>query len=418
MKRHFLVRLSVWRSCQLFGAVQAAALVLSGSMARAQDNTPPQAPAAVQPTGAPSPGTPQATDSGCLEETGDGCTLRWELFATSATGSSSQTSNSTQPNILFNLNWQLVSPKVSSADATQQAIASSQRSQAAAERVRQMIAARSGRASAPSTKGSITTLRWTFTTGFTQVPSAAKLQVVSTSTPANAATSSTTGTSSTTSNTSGACSPSTSGSSSAPSTCTAATQQEAFIAKSGFNFGWTLGQHGKGDTKSVLQGSAFSEIGFAGRGAVEIPVQSNQVVQSNGNTYVNLTSLNQSLNVFEFAEGVARFRIATHDAPAGKKSNTSAPITYANAADFFVAEAGYQYNTGLGQLAANPSTNTRPRFVGRFYVTPEISSTNHTKLLIGMEYSSGVNGGGKVVQLFFGTNLNLAKLFNPTSTNQ
>jgi hypothetical protein len=77
-----------------------------------------------------------------------------------------------------------------------------------------------------------------------------------------------------------------------------------------------------------------------------------------------------------------------------------------------VFEGGYQNNRGLQQLVAtSPQTDTRNRYVARFYVNPEIITSNHTQLTMGIEYSGGINGGPHVVQLFFGTNLNPTKLF-------
>ena len=70
-------------------------------------------------------------------------------------------------------------------------------------------------------------------------------------------------------------------------------------------------------------------------------------------------------------------------------------------------EAGYQNNSGLQELGRN-------RLVGRFYAYPEISSANHTKILVGMEYSGGIGGGAKIIQVFFGTNLNPVKLLHPS----
>ena len=62
------------------------------------------------------------------------------------------------------------------------------------------------------------------------------------------------------------------------------------------------------------------------------------------------------------------------------------------------------------QLAANPQTSTRNRFIGRFSLYPPLPGTTQTKPVIGMEYSGGIDGGPKVVQIFLGLNLNPAKL--------
>jgi hypothetical protein len=95
---------------------------------------------------------------------------------------------------------------------------------------------------------------------------------------------------------------------------------------------------------------------------------------------------------------------------ASKKSGSQKSTYSHNSSNFLVMEAGYQNNSGLQQLAANPMTNTRNRFVGRFYLYPPLPGTTQTKPVIGMEYSGGIAGGPKVVQIFFGLNLNPSKL--------
>ena len=76
-------------------------------------------------------------------------------------------------------------------------------------------------------------------------------------------------------------------------------------------------------------------------------------------------------------------------------------------------EAGYQNNSGLMHLIPNSSVNTRNRFVGRFYAYPEIDSKTHTKVLFGLEYNGGINGGPRDIKIFYGFNLDPSKLIKP-----
>jgi hypothetical protein len=108
-------------------------------------------------------------------------------------------------------------------------------------------------------------------------------------------------------------------------------------------------------------------------------------------------------------EGVFRFRVASHD-------HVSSDGTNGNSSDLLLIEVGYQNNTGLGKLAIDPQTNTRNRIVGRFFLSPELPGGTHTKGVVGLEYNGGISGGPAVIQIFYGTNLNPARLLTPTPT--
>ena len=346
----------------------------------------------------------------CLDATeGTDCAFRFEVDTSAANGSSSQTGKNTAPNIMFKLDYQLAKSK-GSTDKDRSWDPKTKTS--------------------PSPRGFVDrlTTHLTLDTGYTQINAATKLQPVANG---NSATGNTTAsfrsltTSGNTASSSAPCAGTASASSSAPSNCTAATPQQAFVAKAGGTMGWIFGQDGQG---------TFYELGLAGRAAFEDLVQSNQIVQSGGVSYINLSS-NNPRNAIGLYEGVFRFRVGAlgHDAPAAdpQKQNgklavarnnvakNNGPKTYShNTSDFLVMEAGYQNNSGLQQLAANPQTSTRNRFVGRFYLYPPLPGTTQTKPMVGMEYSGGINGGPKVVQIFFGVNLNPVKLAqNNTSSN-
>jgi hypothetical protein len=316
----------------------------------------------------------------CLESLqSSGCMLRWEVDASAVTGSTSQTNNTTTPNILFKLDYQVASPKdpkttrgpqiASLRQGTPQDISE------ATKLAKQNLADRFA-------------THLIFKTGYTQVPVATKVQPTGTAAPGTAPT--------TTTSCPGMASAS-------MANCTAATPQQAFVADAAVRIGWNFGRDGQG---------TFSEIGFAARGSFQDIIPANQVIQSGGLSYVDLSSANLRNSVGLY-EGTFHFRLgqAGHDTPAGTNGK------YHNVSDLLVIEAGYQNNSGLQQLIpSSPQTSTRNRFVGRFYAYPELPGPTHTKILVGMEYSGGIDGGPKVIQLFWGTNLNPAKLLNPTGT--
>jgi hypothetical protein len=381
----------------------------------------------------------------CLESLqSTGCALRWEVITSSATGSTSQTKTQTSPNILFKLDYQFRSPKqgdnaiaqtkkfLNATDPSKQSSSGIKLAPAdfkevfeeystavglekPAEKTDTASTKTAGSAppqSAPGKQGngnqgkSNFMAHAVFTTGYTQVPATTNLQTSTTSggtaspsaavvAPRAASSSGGSTTQQCTSSSSSAPSSSASGST---GTCTSATQQQAFIADLKITAGWTAGQNGQG---------VFSEFGFGARGSIQDLIQANQIVQNGSIQYVDLSAANLK-NTSAIYEAVGRYRLSSigHDAPASSSGKYNH-----NASDLLLIEAGYQNNSALQGLAANPATSTRSRFVLRFSAYPEIPGTNHTKALVGFEYSGGINGGARVMQLFFGGNLNLPKLF-------
>ncbi|HKV77599.1 MAG TPA: hypothetical protein VJP02_05650 [Candidatus Sulfotelmatobacter sp.] len=286
----------------------------------------------------------------CLEslQTG-GCQLRWEIEATGVTGNSNQSNNSTASNILVTLDYQWHSPK---------------------NRIQKELLRNAGASSPTDSWTDHLSVHANVKSGYTQVVAANNVQVAP--------------------NTSG-------GTSGCSTTCTIAVPQQAFVAEVGGRLGWTTGVNGQG---------TFGEFGLGAHGSFEYLIPKNQIVQSGGLTYIDLSSANSN-NAVGFYEATGHFRLAQlgHD----KTLPNAATV---NSSSLLIFEGGYQNNRGLqGLVASSPQTSTRGRYVGRFYLNPEISSTNHTKITVGMEYSGGINGGPHVVQMFFGTNLNPAKLF-------
>jgi hypothetical protein len=352
--------------------------------------------------------TPVPFDTGvstvCLEAfQSGGCELRLSVTATSATGSSSQSKNSTAPNILATLDYQFFKTKSAEAMRKKKVLAANASATKTAAKFDATSMQRSNIESictsndaavkqacaAPAKQGvwGRAAGHLVLETGYTQIVTGAKLQSTSsTSTPAAG---------------SATCPGSSTASSTTAATCTTmATPQQAYIANAKVNFGWTIGRDGHG---------TFSEIGFAARGSFQDLIATNQVVQNGGLTYIEL-SANNSKNVVGLYEATAQYKLAAfgHDRSASDTGN------YHNVSNFAVLEAGYQNNSGLQQLiASSPQTSTRNRFVGRFYLYPPLpASTKQTRLTLGMEFSGGINGGPKIVQIFFGSNVNPAKLFS------
>jgi hypothetical protein len=312
----------------------------------------------------------------CLETIqATGCQLRWEVDASGVSGSSSQTNTNNSGNFLVTLDYQVAKNKDSK---TKNSL--------------------NGKPSTPDTPHGARSfadrlgVHLIFKTGYTQVSTSNTIAPATTSSPGSTppATSSTPACSGVSGSASG---------SSTPVTCVAATPQNAFIADAKITTDWTLGQNGQ---------TAYSAVGLAARGSLESLVQSNQIIQSGGLPYADLTSVNPK-NLVGIYEGVFRYRLSQ---PSHDRAPNSTTAAYENVSDLLVIEAGAQYDSGLTQLAPNPQTNTRNRIVGRFYAYPELPNANHTKILVGLEVSAGINGGPKVVQIFWGANLNPTKLFS------
>jgi hypothetical protein len=393
----------------------------------------------------------------CLDALQSGkCVLRFEVVATTATGNSTQTNNTTSPNILATLNWQVRSPSdpkvkrrtdivnaIQSMDAltirktanAQRGADNAKRREANSEKLKanaQKQAADPQEATALAADATANAQEATaivadaadiatkmdtarkqmanaakptvsdrfaahlyFKGGYTQVVAGHNVvqQTSSANSTGNAGNTSTSQTSCT-----GTASTNSTSSTAAAPACMLATPQQAFVAEAGGTLGWTMG----------IGSASFAEAGFGARGSFQDLVPGNQVVQNGGLTYIDLSS-NNPKNVIGLYEATARFMIAT----VGQRAATT-DGSYHNTSNLLVIEAGYQNNSGLQQLIpSSPQTNTRNRFVGRFYIYPPVSQSTQTKLALGVEYSGGINGGPKVVQLFLGTNLNPGKLFSP-----
>jgi hypothetical protein len=325
-----------------------------------------------------------ATGTTCIDALPTGaCRLRLTVVGTTATGSASQTGTSTTPNILATLDYQWMSPKPPDVVKNRNVLKLMALGKDASN-----AKAAAAKAAAPK-QGMMdrAVAHASFTTGYTQVPTANKVVP----TTANGA-----------STPSMTLSERTSSGATTPATTTMATQQQAFVAQGKATFGFSLGRDGSG---------TFAELGGGARGSLQYLLSPNQIIQNGGLTYVNLSANNPN-NATSFYEFTGHFNVGqyNHD----QKATTA--NTYDNVSHLLVIEGGYQNNSGLQQLiAGSPQTNTRDRVVGRFYLTPELpGNSKHTTITLGMEYSRGMNGGPKIVQVFVGTNLNPAKLFSST----
>ena len=305
----------------------------------------------------------------CLETIQkSGCQIRWEVDTTGVTGSSSQTNKSNSPNFLMTLDIQFAKNKDS-------------------KEANPTVRANAAKGHGASTMADRFGAHLIFKTGYTQVTTANLI------TPAT-----TTSTSSGTTPASGSSTACSGMAASKASSCVAATQQNAFIADAKITGDFTMGQNGQ---------SVYSAVGFGAHGSLQSLVQNDQIVQSGGLSYANLSSLNPR-NLVGIYDGFFRYRLSQpgHDKQARPNSNA-----YENVSDLLVIEAGAQYDSGLSNLTGDPKNNTRRRVVGRFYAYPELPNAKHTKFKVGLEVSAGFNGGPKIVQIFWGANLNPLKLF-------
>jgi hypothetical protein len=196
-----------------------------------------------------------------------------------------------------------------------------------------------------------------------------------------------------------------SGASGAMGSCMGLTTRQAFVVGAGARVGWVLNRDGYGN---------FSEFGFVARGSFQALFTGDQVVTGSGISFADLGSLN-TRDAVGLYEGVARFRIAqSHDNNSLRRdAGGTAGAFKKNVEDLLVIEAGYQNNSGLAHLMPNNTVNTRNRFVGRFYAYPEINKTTHTKVLFGVDYDGGINGGLRDIKIFYGFNLDPSKLITP-----
>jgi hypothetical protein len=355
--------------------------------------------------------------STCLEALkSGGCALLWQVETTSATGSSSQSSNSTTPNILVKLDYQwrgaqsrtqkrlflqqveaLDPNKAAQADAHTLEVRQQQarsnpflqhllrKAEAAAQKQNAKVTGNNSKTTKFDIAKKALDPSWTdhlaahvdFKTGYTQAVAATNIQP-------------TTGTAGTSTSCPG-------GTTTTTTTCTSATAQDAFVADLATRFSW----------RTNVEDQFAAEFGLGARGSFQYLIPTNKVIQSGGLTYIDLSSANPQ-NAVGFYEATGHFRLVQPGHNKGVATSTSTN----NVSDLLVVEGGFQNNRGLSQLmASDAQINTRNRYVARFYVRPELPSMKHTQLTMGIEYSAGINGGPHVVQLFFGTNINPASLF-------
>lgn len=295
----------------------------------------------------------------CLEALQSGeCQFRVEINTSAAVGNNSQTNTNTVPNIMITLDYQKHPPQDSKSlqDAKNRGVA--------------------GASAITKDKAPWLAVHLTGKTGFTQTFAASSVQP--------------------TSPTGGTAPPCPNNSKSPTSgNCTLAVSKPSFLAEIG----------GKvGGAKSVDNDGFYAEFGAGGRGSFQYLIPTNQIVQNNGASYIDLNAIN-SHNTVGFYEGTGYFAVAQHDSLTSQfKAENTSPL--------LIIEGGYQNNRALQQLLpATPQISTRSRYMGRFTFNYEVSHTTHSQISLGMEYSGGIHGGPPVLQLFIGGNLNPAKLF-------
>jgi hypothetical protein len=309
--------------------------------------------------------------------------IHWEVDTNAATTSSQQSNARTAPDVLFKLDYQIRTAQAKTLDQARETGA----------KCNSPI----GAFCADATKSFVQTMtaHLIFKTGLSQVAVSDKVQPLAagSTTPAPSTTPCPGTPAATTSTTTKVTTP-------PPDGCPALTTHQAYIVEAGGTFGWELGRNGEG---------TFTEAGIKARGSFQALLPSDQIVQSQGNFYSDLTSVNlrNAIGLYEFT---GRFRVAQRNHDEGSINSITGKYQK-NPDDLLVIEAGYQNNSGLQHLiTTSPLTNTRNRFVGRFYAYPEINAASHTRVLFGVEYNSGINGGPRDIRLFYGASLDPAAL--------
>jgi len=302
----------------------------------------------------------------CLEALQSGeCQFRVTINTSAAVGNNSQTNTNTVPNIMVTLDYQWHPPQDKNGFQT----------------AKKTIAHAKGVAMQPTDMKTDRipwlTVHFTGKTGFTQTFAASSVQPTPTTT--------------------GGATPACPKDSQAPSStnCTLAVSKPSFLAELGGKIGATT---------AVDNAGFYGEFGAGGRGSFQYLIPTNQIVQNNGASYIDLNAIN-SHNTVGFYEATGYAAIAQHDRLVSQwKAENSSPL--------LIIESGYQNNRALQQLLpASPRINTRSRYMGRFTFNYEVSHSTHSQISLGMEYSGGIHGGPPILQLFVGGNLNPAKLF-------
>lgn len=161
---------------------------------------------------------------------------------------------------------------------------------------------------------------------------------------------------------------------------------------------------------------AYMEIGGVVRGNVDAFVDDQRFFEKDGLTYVLVPGGLGTDSAFFRGELGFRLRVTQPEEGTGNSAfrGDRADGTRRNLEDFLFLEVLFQRNDAVKGLSVSTEGSTGNRFVLRFLATPEIvREGKHTKFLIGMEVSNDLSGlGSQEVKVFYGTNLNLRRLFD------
>ncbi len=194
------------------------------------------------------------------------------------------------------------------------------------------------------------------------------------------------------------------------------THERAFTVGAEYSANWLGAADGVG---------RFVEIGGVVKGHFDSFISDEKFTEKNGVTFVKLDRAGGEANGYFRGEAGFRLRVTQahedNSAPAELERETEGTASYIvrkdNLDDLLLFEALYQRNStlsGLPDLGGNPMN----RYDMRFMALPEIPgmgnamASKHTKFMIGIEVSNDLrNNGPKDVQIFYGVNLSLDRLF-------
>ena len=181
-------------------------------------------------------------------------------------------------------------------------------------------------------------------------------------------------------------------------------RERAFTVGGEYSANWLGAADGKG---------LLVEVGGVTKGHFDAFIAEQRFFEKNGVTYVRLSQ--PEGEEAGFFRGLAGLRVRVtqpHEHPDMTEKVANSRVHKNNLDDLLLFEFLYQYNSALRGMTDDPDINPVNRYVMRFMALPELPSTKHTKVLLGIEVSNDLrNRGRKDIQLFYGVQLFLNRLF-------
>jgi hypothetical protein len=190
-------------------------------------------------------------------------------------------------------------------------------------------------------------------------------------------------------------------------TGTSISHERAFTTGGQFNLNWL--------PKGAQNDAYSAELGAVFKGHFDAYFDNERFYERDGVTYVKLDTGSTAESGFFRGETGLRLRI-TQKADNSRNANTGLE-KQDNIDDLLLIEGLVQRASALKALSSQYNVNASNRYVFRFMAFPgvnpmDLSKVKNTKFVIGMEVSNDLhNRGKKDIQLFFGLNANLGKLF-------